>query len=162
MLCCCLLQGLHSFEKEHRRIGITVEQCLEKLCLFTFIDDLNFADVFTRILDADIIIITKIRHNRISLGPMVSCPVIHIQCICMHWVGFCRRRGTALSMFHPNQVILHKTSVNQMRTDFFCILKYSNIFALDARTIYVLRLLFACMPPSGINKFTKLQMVRRV
>jgi hypothetical protein len=109
---------------------------------------LNF-DVFTRIFVAKEII-SNIWHNRIGLGVVVSCRVyhicsinIHIRSLCMHitshnigvpWVANGLRHGTTLSMFRPNQVILHKTSANEMRNYLFCILKYNIIFAVDART----------------------------
>ena len=44
-----------------------------------------------------------------------------------------------------------------MRNDMLCVIKYNNIFAAYAQTIYVLCLLSACIPLSGINKPMNLQ-----
>jgi hypothetical protein len=64
----------------------------------------------------------------------------------------CIRRRATLSMLCPNQVILHKSSADQMRKNLLSVIKYNNISAVHAWTMYVCLLCSPCMVLSGINK----------
>jgi hypothetical protein len=98
----------------------------------------------------------------------VSCTIfvrltsIFGQCVCIlhhwfldigvHWVANCIRCGTTLSIFCPNQVILHKTSINRMRK---YIIKYNNILqSMHEQYMCFVFALRPCLLQRSINLWT--------
>jgi hypothetical protein len=67
------------------------------------------------------------------------------------WVANCIRCRITLSVFGPNHITLHKTSVNQLDNDLFRVSKYNNVFTADVRTICVLCLLSSHKPLCDTN-----------
>jgi hypothetical protein len=107
-------------------------------------------------ISSTVTMISNIWHYMFALWKKLVCPVNELKSVIGVPRVSCRiRRRDTLSMLCPNCVILQKSSAYQMRYDLVCVIKYNNIFAVHAWTIYVLCL---CSPSmfvaTSINLWT--------
>jgi hypothetical protein len=68
-----------------------------------------------------------------ALGKWLLCLMHELKSIVdVRTISSCIMQRTIISMLCPNHVIVHKSSIDQMRNDLFCVIKYNNIFVVHA------------------------------